>query len=233
MGELYIERYKNTRSLSSVEGLVMNLYFAPLACSLATRIALYEAGAPASFTQVDLKTHKVVSSGQDFTEITPMGQVPALAIDEQTVLTENTAVLQFIARQFPEARLAPTDSIQYARMQQWLGFIGTELHKGIFIALLDPKATEGAKEYSRAKTPRPFAVLEEHFSRHEFALHAFSIADAYLTTILNWSSFAGIDLKQWPATHAYYQRMLLRPSIARACGEELTLYKEERIRQAS
>jgi glutathione S-transferase len=210
----------------------MNLYFAPLACSLATRIALYEAGASATFTQVDLKSHKVVSSGQDFSEITRMAQVPALAIDEQTVLAENTAVLQFVARQFPEARLAPTDGIQYARMQQWLGFIGTELHK-TFIPLLDPKAPQGAREYSRSKLPERFAVLEEHFSHHEFALHTFSIVDAYLTTILNWCAAASVDLKQWPVTHAYYQRMLLRPSIARACGEELTLYKEEQMRQAS
>ena len=211
----------------------MNLYFAPLACSLASRIALYEAGASAQFTQVDLKSHKVVSSDQDFHEITPMGQVPALAIDAQTVLTENTAVLQYIARQFPEAQLAPTSGIQHARMQQWLGFIGTELHKAIFVPLLDSQAPDSVKEYSRAKIPLRFALLEEHFTHHEFALDAFSIVDAYLTTILNWGSASGVDLKQWPATHAYYQRMLLRPSIARACGEELTLYKEERIRQAS
>lgn len=211
----------------------MNLYFAPLACSLATRIALYEAGAPARFSQVDLKSHQVLSSGQDFAEITRMAQVPTLAVDEQTVLTENTAVLQFVARQFPEARLAPTEGVQYARMQEWLGFIGTELHKAIFVPLLDPKAPDSVKEYSRDKIPLRFAVLEEHFSNHEFALDRFSIADAYLTTILNWSSASGIDLKQWPATHAYHQRMLLRPSIARACGEELTLYKEERIRHAS
>jgi glutathione S-transferase len=210
----------------------MNLYFAPLACSLATRIALYEAGAPATFTQVDLKSHRVLSSGRDFSEITRMGQVPALAIDEKNVLTENTAVLQFVARQFPDAKLAPTDGLQYARMQQWLGFIGTELHK-VFIPLLDPKAPEGAKEYSRAKLPQRLAVLEEHFSQHQLALDSFSIVDAYLTTILNWCGAAGVDLKQWPVTHGYYQRMLLRPSIARACGEELTLYKEEQTRQAS
>jgi len=211
----------------------MNLYFAPLACSLATRIALYEAGAPATFTQVDLKSHKVLPSGQDFKQIAYLGQVPALAIDDHTVITENTAVLQFVARQCPEARLAPTDGVQYARMQQWLGFIGTELHKGIFIALLDAKAPEGAKEYSRNKIPLRFGALEEHFSHHAFGLDTFSIVDAYLTTILNWSSHAGIDLKQWPATHAYYQRMLQRPSIARACGEEVTLYKEEQMRRAS
>ena len=209
----------------------MNLYFAPLACSLATRISLYEAGEPASFTQVDLKTHRVLASRQDFAEITPLRQVPALVIDDGTVLTENTAVLQFIARQFPEARLAPTSGIQHARMQQWLGFIGTELHKAIFVPLLDPEAPDSVKEYSRAKIAPRFAVLEEHFSKHEFALDTFSIVDAYLTTILNWCAASGIDLKQWPAAHAYYQRMLQRPSVARACGEELTLYKEERIRQ--
>lgn len=210
----------------------MNLYFAPLACSLATRIALYEAGATATYTQVDLKTHRVLKSGQDFSEITRMAQVPALAIDEKTVLTENTAVLQFVARQFPAARLAPTDGIQYARMQQWLGFIGTELHK-VIIPLLDAKAPEGAKEYSRTKLPQRLAVLETHFAHHEFALDTFSIVDAYLTTILNWCGAASVDLKQWPVTHAYFQRMLQRPSIARACGEELTLYKEEQLRQAS
>ncbi len=211
----------------------MNLYFAPLACSLASRIALYEAGAPATFTQVDLQSHRLVATGRDFTEITGMGQVPALAIDEQTLLTENTAVLQYIAREYPEARLAPTSGMQLARMQQWLGFIGTELHKAIFVPLLDATASEHVKEYSRAKIPLRFSQLEEHFTHHEFALDTFSIADAYLTTILNWCAASGVDLKQWPATNAYYQRMLQRPSIARACGEELTLYKEERIRQAS
>lgn len=211
----------------------MNLYFSPLACSLATRIALYEAGAPARFTQVDVKAKKVLSSGQDFLQINQMGQVPALAIDEQTVLTENTAVLQFVARQFPEARLAPTSDVPHARMQQWLGFLGTELHKTIFGPLFDPKAPDSVKEYARAKIPLRFAVLEEHFSGHEFALDAFSIVDAYLTTILNWCGATGIDLKQWPATHAYHQRMLQRPSIARAVGEEFKLYKEEQERHAS
>jgi len=210
----------------------MNLYFAPLACSLATRIALYEAGASATFTQVDLKSHRLVTSGRDFSEITRMAQVPALTIDENTVLTENTAVLQFVARRFPEARLAPSDGIQYARMQQWLGFIGTELHK-VFVPLLDAKAPEGAKEYSRAKLPQRFAVFEEHLAQREFVLDTFSIVDAYLTTILNWCGAAGVDLKQWPVTQAYYQRMLLRASVARACGEELTLYKAEQLRQAS
>lgn len=211
----------------------MNLYFAPLACSLATRIALYEAGAPAEFTQVDLKAKRVLDTGRDFAEVNPLTQVPALGIDDQTVLLENTAILQFVADRFPEAKLAPVSGAQRARMQQWLGFIGTELHKCVFGPLLDPKAPEGAREYARTKIPARFALLENHFATHEFALDEFSIVDAYLTTILNWSAHSGLDLKQWPAVNDYFRRMLKRPSVARAMNEEVALYQEEQRRRAS
>lgn len=211
----------------------MNLYFAPLACSLATRIALYEAGASAQFTQVDLKAKQVLSTGRSFAEINRMQQVPALATDADTVLTENTAVLQFVANRFPEARLAPTSESQRALLQQWLGFIGTELHKAIFVPLLDSKAPDSVKQYSREKIALRFGLLQDHFAAHELVLDKFSIADAYLTTVLNWCNACGIDVKQWPAVHAYHQRMLQRPSVARAFGEELALYKEELARQAS
>lgn len=211
----------------------MNLYFAPLACSLATRIALYEAGAPAEFTQVDLKAKRVLGSGRDFAEINRLMQVPALGVDDQTVLTENTAILQFVADRFPDAQLAPASGLQRARMQQWLSFIATELHKGIFIALLDQKAPEAAKEYSRTKIPSRFALLQDHLATHEYVLDKFSIVDAYLTTILNWSGAGGVDLKQWPTLNDYFQRMLRRPSVARAWNEEVALYKEELRRHAS
>ncbi|MFC4310876.1 glutathione binding-like protein [Steroidobacter flavus] len=211
----------------------MNLYFSPLACSLATRIALYEAGAPAKFTQVDLKTKRVLASGQDFAEINRLLQVPALAIDEQAVLTENTAILQFVADRFPEAQLAPTSGLQRARMLQWLGFITSELHKAIYTQLLDRKAPDAVKEYSRAKIPSRFALLEDHFATHEFALDKFSIVDAYLTTILNWSGASGVDLKQWPAVNGYFQRLLRRPAVARAMNEELALYQEEQRHRTS
>jgi len=211
----------------------MNLYFAPLACSLASRIALYEAGAPAQFTQVDLKLKRIAADGGDFLKINRLGQVPALDIDDQTVLTENTAVLQFIANAYPDAGLAPTSGVQRARMQEWLGFIGTELHKGIFGSLLDPTASEAVKEYLRARIPSRLALLQDHFSKHELALEHFSIVDAYLTTVLNWSSACGVDLKQWPAVHGYFKRMLQRPAVARAWNEEMALYKEELARRAS
>src|SRR5579863_4927731 len=107
----------------------MKLYFQPLACSMASRIALYEAGADADFDQVD-RTKKT-QSGEDFHAINPMGQVPALALEGGEVLTENAAVLQRIADLYPEAKLAPpAGTPERAKVQQWLNFISTELHKG-------------------------------------------------------------------------------------------------------
>src|SRR5258708_703646 len=110
----------------------MNLYFAPLACSLASRIALYEAGANAQFTLVDLKA-KRSADGSDFFAVNAMGQVPALRTDDGALLTENTAILQYVAERFPAAKLAPAPGLERSRLQQWLGFIGTELHKAVFV----------------------------------------------------------------------------------------------------
>lgn len=209
----------------------MNLYFSPLACSLATRIALYEAGADARFTQVNTRT-KRVSNGMDFLQITPMGQVPALQIDDSTVLTENTAVLQYVADRFPSARLAPPTGAARARLQQWLGFIGTEIHKAIFIPLLDPRANDAVKAYARDKIELRMTVLQDHLSKNEFLVDRFSVADAYLVTVLNWAGFTGVDLTKWPAVRAYYDRLLTRPGVARALAEEFEMYRNDQARQA-
>jgi glutathione S-transferase len=208
----------------------MELYFAPLACSLATRIALYEAGAAARYTQADTRT-KTLADGSDFFAVNPMGQVPALRLDDGSILTENTAVLQYVAEKFPHARLAPPPGAEHSRMQQWLGFIGTELHKAVFVPMLDEKASEEVKRYSREKLPRRMETLQAHLRGREFLLDEFSIADAYLATILNWAQATQVDLKQWPVVHEYHQRMLQRPSIAKAAGEELAMYKEEVARR--
>jgi len=208
----------------------MELYFAPLACSLATRIALYEAGAQARYTQADTHSKKLLD-GSDFFAVNPMGQVPALRLDDGSMLTENTAILQYVAEQFPQAALAPTGGRERARLQQWLGFIGTELHKAIFIPLLDEKAPEAVKAYARDKIGLRMTILQKHLRGREYLLDAFSIADAYLTTILNWAGASKVDLQQWPEVYAYQQRMLKRSSIARAAGEEFALYKEEQARR--
>lgn len=211
----------------------MELYFAPLACSLATRIAFYEAGAEPRFNQVDQKT-KRTADGLDFHAVNPMGQVPALRLDGGAVLTENPVVLQYVADQFPASGLVPpAGSVDRYRVQEWLNFIGTELHKAIFIPLLDPKATAGAKEFAKTKIGRTFGRLNAGLEGRETLMDGFTVADAYLVTVLNWGAYSGVDLAQWPAVQAFYQRTIRRPSVARALAEEFRLYKEEVARHAA
>jgi glutathione S-transferase len=206
----------------------MDLYFSPLACSMATRIALYEAGADAHYIQRD--RNKRLPDGSDFWQINPLGMAPTLRTDEGDLLTENGAILQYVAERFPAANLAPESGIARARLQQWLSFIGTELHKAIFIPLLDQKAPAEAKAYASTLADARFGILEKHLAGREFLLDTFSVADAYLATVLNWTRAVPIDLTKWPNVQAYHGRMRKRPSIARAWEEELALYTEEQAR---
>jgi glutathione S-transferase len=208
----------------------MDLYFSPLACSMATRIALYEAGTDARFIQVDGKT-KRTRQGSDYLAINPLGLVPAIRTDEGVVLTENAAILQYVAGRFPDADLAPATGMERARLQQWLCFIGTELHKAFFVPLLDRKAPDAVKTYTLEKGESRLAYLDKHLSGRDYLLERFSIADAYLFTVLNWSIATPVDLARWPAVKGYYSRMRERPSIARALAEERALYVEEQVRQ--
>ena len=133
----------------------MELYFSPLACSLATRIALYEANADAQFIEVDTKS-KQLRDGSDFYPINPLGQVPVLRTDDGWLLRENTAILPYVADAFPAARLAPAaGTAERAKLQEWLGFISTELHKGVFVPLLDPHAPTDVRAYTRKKISPP------------------------------------------------------------------------------
>jgi glutathione S-transferase len=203
----------------------MDLYFAPLACSMATRIALYEAGTEANYIYRDRK--KRLPDGSDFYQINPLGMVPTLRTDDGDILTENGAILQYVAERLPNANLAPKGGVGRARLQQWLSFFGTELHKAIFIPLLDHKAPAEAKAYAMSLVDARFGILEKHLAGREFVLDQFSIADAYLTTVLNWTRAVAIDLNKWPAVKAYHSNMRKRPSVARAWNEELALYAEE------
>jgi len=209
--------------------MTMQLYFSPLSCSLATRISLYEAGAEVAFVEVDPKT-KRTQDGQDYREINPLGFVPTLRTDDGDILTENAAILQHVAGRWPEARLAPTERRARERLQQWLCFIGTELHKSVFTPLLDPKAPEGAKAYALGKASSPLDMLEKHLSGREFLLEEFSVADAYLFAVLGWCVATPVDLKKWPALVAYVSRLRERPSIAQAFREERKLYADFQAR---
>jgi glutathione S-transferase len=207
----------------------MELFFSPLGCSMASRIALYEAGASATFTEVDPVT-KLTAGGTVYRDIYPLGLVPALRTEQGDLLTENAAILQYLAERFPEAGLAPRDALGTARLQQWLCFVGTELHKTVFSPLLDRAAPEGARAYALEKATARLDLLERHLAGREFLLDAFSVADAYLFTVLGWSVVTPIELGKWPALAAYHERLSRRPSVARARAEEGKLYAEERAR---
>lgn len=211
----------------------MKLYFSPLACSLATRIALYEAGAAASFVEVDPKTKQILDDGRDFRAVHPLGLVPTLAMDDGGVLTENAAVLQFVADAFPDAHLAPRDGLGRARLQEWLCFIGTELHKGIFVQLLDAKAPDGAKAYALTKVDSRLGHVASKLDGREYLLERFSVADCYLFAVLNWTAVTPVDLKRYPSITAYHARLHERPSVARAFAEERVLYGRELARHAA
>jgi len=206
----------------------MDLYFSPLACSMATRIALYEAGAEANYLEVDPRTKVVQSDGSDFRQVNPLGLVPTLRTDDGQVLTENAAILQYVADRFPEAGLGTSSGMNRSRLHQWLCFIGTELHKGLFVPLLDKKAPAEIKPYILDKGLSRLDYLESYLTGREFLLDHFTVADAYLVTVINWTmATPPVELAKWPAVKAYYERMRARPHVASAMAEELKLYKAE------
>jgi glutathione S-transferase len=208
----------------------MDLFYSPLACSMASRIALYEAQAAARFIEVDPRSKRTLDGDTDFFTINPLGLVPTIRTDAGDVLTENAAILQYIADQFPAAELAPPNGFARARLQQWLCFIGTELHKALFNPLFDKKMPDAGKARVLEKGDSRLAYLDTYLEGREFLLDKFTVADAYLFTVLNWKIATPVDLEKRPAVLAYYHRMKARPSISRALTEEHTLYAAEMAR---
>lgn len=194
----------------------MELYFSPLACSLASRIAVYEHDLDATFTPVDLRT-KQLSDGADYRATYELGMVPVLRTDDGAVLTENLAVLTHLST----LGGAPP-SLELTR---WLAFITTELHKGIFHLVFDRDAPDEAKAYVLEKGRSRLAWVNEHLTDREHLLDAPSVADFYLYTVLNWLTTTPIALDDYPALKAFHARLAARPSVARAFREELPLYR--------
>jgi glutathione S-transferase len=212
----------------------MDLFFAPLACSMSGRIALNEARAAVNLVEVDTKLGRVLATGADYRAINPLGYVPALRLDDGTVLTENAAILQYIADQYPEAGLAPpsSDRVGRARLRQWLSFIGAELHKGLMTPLLGDRTPPEVKAWTVAKYAPRLAYLDDKLKGREFLLDRFSVADGYLTVVLNWTrATPEIDLASYPNVKAYLERMRQRPSVAAALATEIPLFQAEIARR--
>jgi glutathione S-transferase len=189
----------------------MKLYFAPGACSQAVHIALREAGLPFDLEKVDLRSKKT-ASGDDFKQINPKGYVPALMLDDGQVLTEVSALLQFVADKKP-GLLPAVGTIERYRALEWLGFIATELHKQ-FGPFFDPTTTDEVKHKQREKIGGRFEYVNGKLDGKQFLLgHSFSVADAYLFVMTRWSGSNGIDLNRFPALSAWISRVQSRPSV--------------------
>jgi glutathione S-transferase len=202
----------------------MDLYYSPLACSMASRVVLYETGLAANFVRVDTRAGRT-ADGADYRMINPKGLVPALRTDDGELLSENAAILQFLADRAPDARLAP-DGFERYRLQQWLSFIGSELHKFVFTPLLSPKADAATKAAAREAAAERFTYLDAHLAGRQWLLEDFSVADAYMAAVLNWAQFVHLELAAYPNVLAYHDRLRERPSVARALGEEFVLWKQ-------
>ena len=191
----------------------MKLYYAPGACSLSPHIVATEAGIPVELEKVDLANHKT-ESGQDFTAINPKGYVPTLRLDDGSILTEGPAIVQYLADQKPATGLAPAaGTLERYRLQEWLTFIGTELHK-TFGTLFNKASGEDAKQTANTNIAKRLSYLNDQLTNRQFLLGSnFTVADAYAFTIVNWTNFVGIDLKPYPNVQAYMARIGARPKV--------------------
>ena len=198
----------------------MKLYYATGACSLSPHIVLNELGLPYELVRVELSTH-LTADGRDYTAINPKGYVPALQLDDGQLLTEGPAIVQYLADQKPSAGLLPpAGTLERARVQEWLTFIGTELHRN-FTPLFNPKASADWKAAALANIERRFGFVEKALAGRDYLTGgSFCVADAYLFTVVNWTNFVKIDLSPWPTLTAFHQRVMARPAVQTALREE-------------
>ena len=198
----------------------MKLYFSPGACSLSPHIVLQEAGLPFEKVKTDTKT-KVMENGGDFKQINPLGYVPVLELDDGTRITEGPAIVQYIADKVPGKNLAPANGTpERIKLQSWLNFITSELHKG-FSPLFNPAMPDEAKKIFRERLATRFAHLDKHFAGNDYLMgKAFSVADPYLFTVSNWAPRVDVDLSSFGNVLAYRKRVAERPAVQAAMKAE-------------
>lgn len=198
----------------------MKLYFAPGTCSQASHIALRELALPAELVRVNLRTKRTAEGG-DFLEINPKGYVAALVLDDGKVLTEASAILQYIADQKPDGGLAPRHGTwERAKLQEWLGYVGGELH-GSASPLFNAAMPDEAKTIFRDKLSKCLDIAAAALDGNEYLLgDQFSVADAYLFVVLSWFPRIGLDVARWPALAAFQARVAQRPAVKEAIAAE-------------
>jgi glutathione S-transferase len=198
----------------------MKLYYSPGACSLSPHIALLEAGLNFTAEKVDLKSKKT-ESGADFTTVNSKGAVPALVMDDGKLLTEGAVIVQYIADQKPQSGLAPASgTLERYRLMELLNYIASEIHKG-YSPLWNPAITADAKAAALAALDKKFTFLTAQLGDKPYLMgDTFTVADAYLFTVLSWSSHVGVDLGKWHALSAYLARVGHRPKVQEALKAE-------------
>jgi len=197
----------------------MKLYYSPGACSLSPHIVLHESGLPFEAVLASTKTHKL-QDGTDYYGINPLGYVPLLELDNGERLREGPAIVQYIADQVPAKQLAPANgTMARYRLQEWLTFIGTELHKG-HSPLFVPTTPEDYKPQLRERLMGRFAWVNQQLAGKDYLLGSFSVADAYLYTVSRWGQFVGVDLSGFANIVAFQQRMEQRPAVQAALRAE-------------
>ena len=203
----------------------MKLYYSPGACSLSPHIALREAGIPFDLQKVSTKT-KEIDGGGDFWTVNGKGYVPALQLDSGEILTEGPAIVQYIADQKPESGLAPkAGSLERYRLQEWLNFITSEIHKQ-FSPLFNPATNAEWKAGVTANLTKRFDWLDKQLAAKNYLMgDQFTVADGYLFTVLSWGKYVDIDIAKWPALAAYVARVAARPKVQQALTAEGLLKK--------
>jgi glutathione S-transferase len=205
-------------------GSFMQLFYAPMACSLAPRIALYEAGITADYVRVNLLT-KRDETGGNYLELSTKGQVPALRLDNGLIMTEGPSILQYIADAVPESGLAPAPgSPDRYRLHEWLNYITSEMHKQILWTIFSPDTPPEAKQFVKTLVPKRLTFLDASLSKQDYLLgDRFSVADAYLFWVLTLFGMAKLPMEEFAAVEAFRSRVAVRPAVARALDEELAI----------
>ena len=199
----------------------MKLYYSPGACSLSPHIVAREAGIPVELKKVDLKTKTLAEGGASYTAVNGKGYVPALGLDDGSLLTEGPAIVQYMADQKPDSGLAPKSGTkERLQLQEWLNFISTELHKAMG-TFFNPKAPDDWKAAVTERLGVRMDYLAKELTGKQYLMgEKFSVADAYLFTILNWAPMVKFDMSRWPAITDYQKRVGQRPKVQEALKAE-------------
>jgi glutathione S-transferase len=198
----------------------MKLYYTPGACSLAPHIVARELGLEPTLVKVDIST-KQTADGRDYTEINPKGYVPAIELDSGEVLTEGTAIVQYLADRKPEAGLAPANgTLERYRLQEMLGYINSELHKS-YNPLFNPKTAPELRQEKQDYLRKRYGLIEKALAGKQFLFgDGFTVADAYLFVVTNWAGFVKLDLADFPNLTAFQARVAARPAVRAALVAE-------------